>query len=170
MLARAHCIFCEPLFLPRESNVGGVDGVGTVSVEIIPAIRIGAVDVDILQEDFARMYERHGPHLRLQEIETLDDRVGEASESDLMRPAWIVADAPEPVIPDLSITVEGSDTTAVDMYLIAAEDERGRLVLIAHRHGVLEPVRDIVAPKEGTLDVHLDVGEASDLHYRVDVI
>lgn len=156
--------------LPREGNVGSVDSVGAIRIEILSTVHVGAVDVDILQEDFARMYERHGPHLRLQEVDALDDGVGEASESDLMRPAWIIADTSEPVVPDLPVAVESADTAAMNMDLVAAEDEGGGLILISHRHGVFKPVRDVVAPKERTFDVHFHVGEARDLHHGFNVV
>lgn len=129
-----------------KSDVGCIDGVGTVGVQIRASVSVGAVDIDVLQENFARVYKRHRPHLGLKEIDPLDDRVGKASEGDLVWASWLVADIAVAVVPDLAVAIEGSNTFAVYMDLVAAKDEGCRLVLVSHRHRVFKPVRDVSAP------------------------
>lgn len=87
-----------------------------------------------------------------------------------MRAACLVADIGKTVVPDLSVPIESPDAFAVDVNLVAAEDEGRGLVLIAHGHGVCKPVLDIGAPEKGACDFYFDVGEAGDLHRGIDVV
>lgn len=126
--------------------------------------------MNILKQHLLAVYERHGPHLTLPEVDALDYRVRQAMESDLMWAPWIVRDRAELVIPDLAIAIESPDAVAVHVDLVAAEDERSGLVLVAHGKRMIEPVRDVGAPEKCTADVDFDVCKAGDVHHCVHMV
>lgn len=86
------------------------------------------------------------PHLTLQKIESLDNRVGRIPHRDLVRATRIVGRAVDEIIPDLAITIEGAISMPIPMEVVAPELPGSGLVLIAHRQRVVEPVVDICVP------------------------
>lgn len=74
----------------------------TISVQNRVVVERRGVDVDVFQQYVVRMYDRHGPHLRLNKAHALDKGVIYSSPSDLVWAAGIVA---------LSLDVEVSKAT-----------------------------------------------------------
>ena len=50
------------------------------------------------------------------------------------------------LIPSISVAIQGAGAMAVNVNVVSAHDESGRLVLVADIERVLQPVLDICAP------------------------
>ena len=94
-----------------EGDIGSIDRVCTIGVEVVAVsvvFEVGAVDVDVLHQHFARVDERHRPHLALDELDALHHRIGQAVESDLVWSTWVITNRSVFVVPDLAVAVEGA--------------------------------------------------------------
>lgn len=56
---------------------------------------------------------------------------------------------PNPAIPRIPVSVKCSLAVAIEDYIITAQDEGRRLVLISNVERILQPVIDVCAPLEG---------------------
>jgi hypothetical protein len=165
-------------------------------VAVFVVVEIGIVDVYVLHEDLARIDQRHRPHLALDKLDALDHGVGQTIEGDLVRPPRKVANCSifivpicvfalacllptrktmdyfnDGCLPDLTISIKSTFASgAVHVHPITAEDEGSGMILIAHRQGILKPVRYIGTPEQSASDVNLNVRQTCDLHDRVDVV
>lgn len=120
----------------QKGNVVRVDGVDAVRVERVPLASRGVVDVDVGELEVLGVGDRHGPHLALHEAHALHHRVGHVAPVDhhgAMRQVTLVLG---PIVPNLSVAVEGANAVAVPMDVVAAKVPDGALVLEAnwHRH------------------------------------
>ena len=122
---------------PCESDIGSIDCVSSISIEVRTVrivLEVGVVDINVLQQDLARVYECHGPHLTLEEFDALDHRICEAVEGDLVWTTRVIADCPIAFVPDLTIAVESTlSIRAVHVDFVAPKDEGSGLALITHR-------------------------------------
>jgi hypothetical protein len=94
-----------------ELDVGSINRVSSVTIQIHPIVvvlKVGVVDVDVLQQDFARVNECHGPHLALEEFDSLNHGVSETIEGDLVWTARVIANRPVAFVSDLTIAVQGA--------------------------------------------------------------
>jgi hypothetical protein len=58
-----------------KRDVGSIDRISSVGIEVegvCIVLEVGVVDVDVLQQDLARVYECHGPHLALKKFDPLN--------------------------------------------------------------------------------------------------
>jgi len=100
------------------------------------------------------MNDGHRPHLRVQEVDTLENRVGCVANGDLMRTTRIVGCTVVEVIPCLSVAVQGAMSMTRPVNVSSAEQPCRRLVLIADRQAVVQPVCDVaVVPLLRSVDV-----------------
>ena len=111
----------------------------------------GVVDKDILPCAMVAVDDGHGPHLTAQEVQAFDHRIGEAIEGDSVRAAGVIGCVFllfDPLVPVIAVSVEGTDTMAIDTDVIPAEHKRCGLVLVAIRNRCVKPVLDVGTPLE----------------------
>lgn len=75
------------------------------------------------------------PHLAPEEIDPPYDGVGQAVESNCMRPPRVIRRIrllPYPLVPIVAISVECACAVTIEDNLVAAEDESRGLVLVAN--------------------------------------
>lgn len=103
------------------------------------------------------MDKSHSPHLALYKPDALEDAIRDSGEGDLMRTPGIVVGAIDELIPDFSIAIEGAITMASPVDVSAAKEPSTALILVAHRKGGVEPVWDVLVPKESASEVDVDI-------------
>lgn len=107
------------------------------------------VDEYVLEQIIMRMNNRHGPHLAPQKAHSFHNRICQPIERNLMwssrvvRSVWLFSN---PFVPVVSVAIKRAFSVAIDLQIISAENEGCRLVLVADREGVIEPVLDVCAP------------------------
>lgn len=86
------------------------------------------------------MNDRHSPHLTSQKPQAFHNRVGEPVEGDLMWSTGVIRCVRlllDPLVPVVSVSIQCADTMAIDSDVVASEDERRGLILVANGKGCI---------------------------------
>ena len=92
-----------------------------------------AVDKDVLKQNVLGVNHRHGPHLGIQEADTLEGAILGARNSNLVRTTGIIVGTVDKSVPHLSTAIESSVTMAFPVDALSTKQPSARLVLIADR-------------------------------------
>lgn len=158
-----------------EGDVVAVDDVGAVGVqraevEAYFLVDVGAVDVDVFEENALAVDYGEGPHLGLHEAGLLDDAVLHTLVGDLVRAAGVVVRSVDEIIPDLAVSIEGAVAETSPVNVLTAEDPSSGLILETNRDGVVEPVIDVGVPQERAMNLNINISQAGSVHDTANIV
>lgn len=116
------------------------------------------------------MHDQHTPHLALNEVQSLKDRVFGLPNSQRLWSPGIIINAIHKIVPSLAIPIQGPDPMPFKGDIIAAEEPRTGAILEADRRGIRGPVCEIRAPEKRARKIDIDVVETGGVHERGNVV
>lgn len=73
-------------------------------------------------------------------------------------------------IPSLSRSIKSGVSMTIPIDVLSTKQPSTRLVLVTHRKRVVEPVRNVSVPEQKTIQINIDILQASSVHDTMDVV